>query len=195
MKILGVGLSRTATLSLHAALTTLGFKSRHFAAERLADVLKGTSPNPNFRRYDDVDAVLDLPAAYFYDELRAAYPDLKCILTIRNEDDWWKSISTYFNDRRPIEEGKPRPVVARIRNCVYGSAVATEFLYRKKYREHNERVLRTIPPENLLVMDITAGDGWEVLCPFVGRPIPAVPFPHRHQSQQSDRPGAVASAV
>jgi 3'(2'), 5'-bisphosphate nucleotidase len=29
----------------------------------------------------------------------------------------------------------------------------------------------------LLVLDITAGEGWEKLCPFLGKPIPDIPFP------------------
>ncbi len=33
-------------------------------------------------------------------------------------------------------------------------------------------------PDDLLVMNICDGDGWEVLCPFLDKPIPAVSFPH-----------------
>src|SRR4030095_10183754 len=106
MKILGVGLSRTGTSSLHSALQILGFKSLHFDEIRLNDVLDGSSLMPDFRRYDDFDAVLDLPTAYFYDELTAAYPDCKCILTVRNIEDWWKSVSRFFNDEFPVEESE-----------------------------------------------------------------------------------------
>jgi hypothetical protein len=35
-----------------------------------------------------VQAVTDMPAAYFAEELIAAYPDAKVILTVRNVDDW-----------------------------------------------------------------------------------------------------------
>jgi hypothetical protein len=30
---------------------------------------------------------------------------------------------------------------------------------------------------DLLIMDICGGDGWEKLCPFLGVPVPSVPFP------------------
>jgi hypothetical protein len=40
-------------------------------------------------------------------------------------------------------------------------------------------------PESLLVMDISAGDGWDVLCPFVGAPPPAVPFPHSNSFESA----------
>jgi hypothetical protein len=33
-------------------------------------------------------------------------------------------------------------------------------------------------------MDITAGDGWEKLCGFLGMPVPDAPFPHEHPGVQ-----------
>lgn len=61
MKILGVGLSRTGTYSLAVALRQLGFNTLHYDRERLNDILDGTNPKPDFLRYDDVDAVADVP--------------------------------------------------------------------------------------------------------------------------------------
>jgi hypothetical protein len=117
-------------------------------------------------------------------------------------------VARYFNDRFPVDRVVRGRVHARavrfldrsldrerqywtpeqsrfriqLRNYVYGSAQAQEYLYKKKYREHNERVLRTVPPERLLVMNVTAGDGWANLCPFLGLPIPAIPFPHENKT-------------
>src|SRR5262245_49667382 len=96
MRILGVGLSKTGTTSLHRALCRLGFKSLHFDDQRLNDVIVGTNDTPDFRRYDDLDAVLDIPAACFFEELMHAYPDCKCILTVRDENQWWRSIESHF---------------------------------------------------------------------------------------------------
>ncbi len=39
-----------------------------------------------------------------------------------------------------------------------------------------------IPGYGLLVMDITAGDGYETLCPFLNVDISAEPFPHEHKT-------------
>ena len=69
-------------------------------------------------------------------------------------------------------------------NCVYGSTIALEYLYKKRYLDHNEGVLREVPAERLLVMDLTAGDSWEKLCGFLGLPVPDAPFPHEHRSTQ-----------
>jgi len=196
LKVIGAGLSRTGTRSLCLALETLGFRGIHFDRTRLNDVLDGTNPNPDFRRYDDVDAITDLPSAYFYRDLFLAYPESKVILTVRDTEAWWKSIKVHFNVVAPVAEnvriihrissklgwtGKQEEFDAfrrRLRNYVYGSPVAQEFLYKKKYTQHNEQVIASIPADRLLIMDVSAGDGWQKLCPFLGAAVPDSPFPH-----------------
>jgi hypothetical protein len=185
MRILGVGLSKTGTTSLHRALGILGYKSVHFDCHRLNDVIDGTCRNPDFRRYDDVDAVLDIPTACFFEELMQAYPECSCILTKRDEDSWWKSIEAHVNRRSPVAKRSDSPFKWDLRHYTYGSAVAHEFLFRKKYREHNERVVSRVPTERLLIMDIASGDGWEKLCPFLGLTIPDIDFPHQNGRDES----------
>jgi hypothetical protein len=83
---------------------------------------------------------------------------------------------------RDQHEGRGRKLFRiQLRNLVYGSVVAQEYIYKKKYQQHNWRVVNIVPAERLLVMDISSGDGWSQLCPFLGVPIPAVPFPHEHK--------------
>ena len=36
-------------------------------------------------------------------------------------------------------------------------------------------------------MDITAGDGWEKLCPFIGHDIPDMPFPFVRRAEDRER--------
>ena len=205
MKLLGVGLSRTGTYSLALALRQLGFKTLHYDRVRLNDVLDGTNPSPDFRRYDDVDAVTDIPSAHFYRELLQAYPSCRAILTVRDIDSWWESISRHVNVHAPYRSPRAFGYDHRLRalgaapltdpgadnhfkmlllNCVYGSTIALEYLYKKKYLEHNERVQSEVSPARLLVMDLTAGDGWEKLCAFLGVPAPDMPFPHKHRGVQ-----------
>src|SRR5262249_37623790 len=185
MKILGAGLSKTGTTSLHRALGILGFKSLHFDDRRLNDIIDGSNRNPDFRRYDDLDAVLDIPAACFYQELLHAYPRCRCILTVRDEDQWWKSIESHFNSRSPVASWHDNPFKWSLRHYAFGAAVAREFLFRKKYRAHNAAVVRHVPAERLLVMDVAGGDGWASLCPFLDVAVPAVPFPHQNPRDEN----------
>jgi hypothetical protein len=137
---------------------------------------------PDFRVYDDVDAVSDLPTAWFYEELMEAYPGLKCIHTVRNEDAWWNSIERHFNVRYKSGGPGSDPLRSTLRRWVYGSEFAVEYLYRRRYREHNERVRQKVPQGQFLEMDVTAGHGWAELCPFLDVAIPAAAFPHENSS-------------
>lgn len=70
-----------------------------------------------------------------------------------------------------------------VRNCVYGSHIPIEYLYKKRFVEHNESVIREVPPHRLGVIDITKGDSWNELCNFLGEPVPQESFPHFHNSE------------
>ena len=207
MKIICAGLSKTGTSSLGGALEQLGFSCLHYDERRLNDILEGRSPNPDFRRYDDIDAVLDVPSAFFFRELLVAYPSAKVILTVRDLDEWWVSIREHFKRlpilwptwkdhlrermqgadtiREWVENSRFR---SNVRSLVYGSADAREFMYKKRYREHNAAVMHEVPPDRLLVMDIVAGDGWATLCPFLGLPRPDAAFPHQNRGKDQ-KPG------
>ena len=45
-----------------------------------------------------------------------------------------------------------------------------------EYEAHTAEVRAAVPPERLLVFNVT--DGWEPLCNFLGVPVPDTPFPN-----------------
>jgi hypothetical protein len=45
----------------------------------------------------------------------------------------------------------------------------------------NAEVQRTVPADRLLVFDVK--DGWELLCHFLGMPVPDTPFPHSNAGE------------
>ena len=213
MKYLGVGLSKTGTTSLHQAFKLLGLKSIHHDRERLNQVLGGEDTAPDFRVYDDVDVVSDLPSAFFFRELLSAYPDAKAILTVRDTDSWLRSWANHVqrinlrNSRiheriwkqmkmliglanRPKDVFK-RKLLLKNQLHVYGSKDFQEDINRRKYEEHIASVKREIPPDRLLVMDVIGGDGWDKLCSFVGLDPPDEPFPHSNVSRYKKRRQAV----
>lgn len=170
LKILGVGLSRTGTRSLAAALERLGYKTVHWAPERLRDTIDGLTQYPEVFKYDDVDAAVDIPAAYFWRELDRAYPGLKFILTVRERTSWLTSVAKHYGRAEPDHN---------LQALVYGSTRVIPWLYWQRYTAHVNALMKHFGPERLLVMNILAGQGWEVLCPFLDQPIPSEPFPHR----------------
>ena len=71
-KVFGVGLSKTGTTSLGNALEMLGYRNIH--NDRAFVPFLSSSPLSNthafnFSRYDNVDAVEDIPTAFYYNEM------------------------------------------------------------------------------------------------------------------------------
>jgi hypothetical protein len=64
--------------------------------------------------------------------------------------------------------------------CVYGSLEYNKDRFVHVYDTHvrNVRDYFRHRPEDLLVLDICGGDGWEKLGPFLGLSIPRAQFPH-----------------
>ncbi|KAJ7686693.1 hypothetical protein B0H17DRAFT_708548 [Mycena rosella] len=112
MQVLALGYSRTGTLSLKIALETLGYvRTNHgfavaFASPATMDMwieaIKAKFHGEGIpygraewdRLLGDCQAVSDVPHILFVEELIAAYPDAKVILTNRNVESWWKSYET-----------------------------------------------------------------------------------------------------
>lgn len=179
MEVLGSGLSRTGTTSLAAALNTIGYKTLHYAPEAIEDIVEGKSSDLKLsERYFGCDAVTDIPAAFFFEEFLEQYPNIKVVHTERPEDSWLRSMKSHYQRLLSICPSWPNCFEARLHQCVYGSEDVNEFVYLKKYREHNRRVLQIVPSDQLLVMDITKGDGWEKLCSFLDKPVPSLSFPY-----------------
>ena len=118
------------------------------------------------------DSATDLPTALFYDELRAAYPSARFVLTTRDVPSWWSSARVQMK-RNPKSD-----TLARNRFGAYGVSRAHVHMFAKRFVEHYKHVLRSVPCCQLLVMNILAGDGWERLCPFLNEPRVDAPFPN-----------------
>jgi hypothetical protein len=52
-----------------------------------------------------------------------------------------------------------------------------EFAYSRLTSDSNATALSLVPPEELCVVKLEDGLGWEQICPFLGHKIPAEPYP------------------
>jgi len=50
------------------------------------------------------------------------------------------------------------------------------------FHAHERRVKHTVPAERLLVFQ--ASDGWAPLCAFLGKPVPAEPYPRSNSREE-----------
>ena len=177
-RVFGVGLSRTGTTSLNAALVHLGYRARHFPSlSRLPGPIRIRR-----REYARYDAFTDLPPAFLFRELDARFPGAKFVLTVRDEDAWLASCARF-------ERFQPNASIARrilrLREAVYGCGHYDEERFRATYRRHLEDVRAHFAkrPANLLELDVCAGAGFEALCRFLDRPLPSLPFPHENRGE------------
>lgn len=178
-KIFGIGFHKTGTTSLAAALTLLGYRVTGPNGVRDPHIARNALPMalglvPQF------DAFQDNPWPILYRDLDQQFPGSKFILTVRDPEDWIKSLIGHFGSRS-----------TPMREWIYGagSPRGHEATYLARYENHNRDVRHHFAKRSgdLLVLDITRGDGWERLCPFLDRPTPRLAFPHRNARGNGSR--------
>jgi len=70
----------------------------------------------------------------------------------------------------------------------HGAPEGNEAVYLERYERHNREVLEYFRdrPDDFLMMDFAAGDGWDKLCPFLGEKKPRQPFPHANKATRRE---------
>jgi Sulfotransferase domain len=181
MKVFGIGLPRTGTTSLHHACRALGLKSVHFPSDKTTEneLRKG---NYRLSVLNTADVLGDIPVPAVFPQLDRAWPGAKFILTTRDIESWISSEAQASFNHDP-----PRPGTVRdfYRAILYGVTDYNEERFRWVFEDHHRRVYSYFSgprQRDLLVMDVTKGDGWEKLCDFLGCDVPEIPFPHRNRS-------------
>lgn len=166
-KVFCIGDFKTGTTSLFYALKILGFRtSRLFKRQYFIKNTEEAYAN-KMRKYS-YDAFVDFPMGYYelYKILDKVFPGSKFILTVRDEESFRKSYFNYFKNSQIYKFATPEMIEKRI--------------IEKK--ERNKEVLRYFKnrKDQFLVLNIIDGDGWEKLCPFLDKPMPDRPFPHKN---------------
>ncbi|MEX2605902.1 MAG: sulfotransferase family protein [Kiritimatiellia bacterium] len=176
-KIIGVGFQKTGTSTLRDALRILGYRVKDCTPRPLISILKGDFQNV-VTMLDGYDAVEDTPWYMIYKELDGLIPHSKFILTLRDPESWFRSVSRHIGDlRSPHHE------------WIYGKGKGLPKYHKRNairvYSTHNQEVLDYFKdrPDDLLVLDFTKGDRWEPLCGFLDHSVPDAPFPHANETR------------
>jgi 3'-phosphoadenosine 5'-phosphosulfate (PAPS) 3'-phosphatase len=174
MKIFGIGLSKTGTTSLASALEILGFRTKDYPG--LTSYAPGDLASIDPAVLEHNEALTDTPIPSFYRELDQRYPGARFILTVRDMDGWLLSCKKQFTAKLAEKQNGAHN---RLFMDLYGTAVFDEALFREGYQRFVDGVLNHFKgrPQDLLVLDVAAGQGWNELCAFLGKPVPATPFP------------------
>jgi hypothetical protein len=186
LKVIGAGLGRTATFSLKFALEHLGFgpcyhMSEVFAAARRnvplwLDVIDGRSDWDAV--FEGFHSTTDYPACTYWRELAEHYPQAKIVLTVRDADSWFDSVSeTIFSDAMQGSlVGSPTgDMMQGVIFDAFGDRVRDRAFMTEWFERRNRDVIDALPVERLLVF--SPKEGWEPLCAFLGVPVPDGPFP------------------
>ncbi|HSL43972.1 MAG TPA: sulfotransferase [Anaerolineales bacterium] len=199
LKVIGAGFGRTGTLSLKTALEELGFGKCYHMVEALrrpshwqkwTEIMQGGKADWEalFKGYQ---AAVDWPAAAYYRDLMALYPEAKVILTVRDPNSWHRSMmTTIYQARRQFVLRLMQMIPALHRFFIGMEKVVWEGIFHSKvedkahaeavFERHNEEVKRVVPAERLLIFE--AKQGWEPLCSFLNVPVPVdKPYPHKHK--------------
>jgi hypothetical protein len=184
-KIFGIGLSRTGTKSLAAALSVIGYKAAHYDVSVKAVKVSEDGLTPDYGLINTWDALTDIPITSIYRKLDEYYPGAKFILTVREKHVWLDSCERHYSvDRSHYiqKHGIDPNLVLRLRQSVYGQEVFSRERFSSVYDLHLAGVLDHFRDResDLLVLDICAKAGWPELCGFLGKPVPTVPFPREN---------------
>jgi len=186
LKVIGAGLGRTATFSLKFALEHLGLGPSYHMSEVMAagrrniplwlDVIAG---KPDWDAvFDGFQSTTDYPSCTYWRQLADHYPEAKVVLSLRDADSWFESVSDTIFSKRMLAGLAGTPMEAMLQGVIFDAFdndIQDRAYMTDWFRRRNQQVIDTLPPERLLVF--SPRDGWEPLCAFLGVPVPDVPFP------------------
>jgi hypothetical protein len=199
LQVIGVGLHRTGSMSMKAALERLGFGPCYHGMEALRRSRDGEHWLAALEAggeydwsliFDGYRATMDWPTIYFWEQLAAAYPEAKILLTDRDPERWWASHVEMFRrgfefqeqltdeEREWAEESgfaQMQQALGTVAPAVFDGRLFDKEHCLRVFEQHYERVRRTVPAERLLVCRVE--EGWPPLCRFLGVDVPQEPFP------------------
>ena len=190
MKIFEIGVAKTGTTSLGRAYEILGFNHKAEDPDLYLKFTNNYDYEVLFEVIDKYDAFQDGPwhnEDVDYRVLDKKYPNSKFFILERDDESWIRSNERFYSPKYHKDW----------RNWEYSFLIDERWVHDReniinkkldykhsKYHEINTYFKNR--PNDLLVMNICEGDGWEVLCPFLGRNIPDVPFPKLNVYGEND---------
>jgi hypothetical protein len=121
----------------------------------------------------------------FSEELIAAYPEAKVLLTTRSVDSWYASmVATVCNPiykslyhRLPAWFDAQEKALCDMSDKCEEYTWKSDFIKHGKgyFEEHNSLVRSLVSKDNLLEMEMR--EGWDPLCRFLEVDVPKTPFP------------------
>lgn len=188
-KIFCIAMNKTGTSSLHSAFLKLGLKSLHHGyseyktlqehldgAQLIAQkIIDNEKSGKNLLEHiDEYDAYSDIgPIINKFEVLDLQYPNSKFIYTNRNSIKWVDSRKRHVlrnieNKHKSLYDS----TFTKIDEEQWIERKFTHLIRVKKYFKNRSN--------DLLIIDITKGEGFDKLCPFLGLEVIEDIFPHKN---------------
>jgi hypothetical protein len=220
LTLIGAGLPRTATTTQLFALEQLGLGPCYHMRDLLANLEQGlplwegaAEGAPDWERtFGDAQSAVDWPSARYYRELMDHYPQAKVLLSVRDSEDWVRSMRQtvwgvfhgetvlhHLCEARAVLDPLWRRFMSLMRHMTWNAE--TGALSGETFSDAglaglmdrwNESVKRAVPADRLLVWN--PSEGWGPLCEFLGTDVPAEELP-RLNDAQSFREGIIGGAL
>ena len=181
-KVFCIGLSKTGTSSVCAALERLGLAAIHWT-NPLTGELIAEQDVPLF------DAFADIPVTQVFETYWEHFPNAKFIHTVRPLEAWQASFAAHYRSAHGTGDfALLKALMAEPEAFHHGARFRTihQDLYfrfdslvaaRAAHAARVGRFFHGRRADCLLELNLFANQGWPQLCAFLGRPEPAVPFP------------------
>ena len=144
-------------------------------------------------------ATVDCPGYMFYDKFLKWNPEAKVVLSVRDSPEQYeKSVQSTFFWANNEKSWLKRTFWKIMEVFTYPEHLYWIDEYAKKlhgvdptqpesdlalmYTEWVNKVIETVPPEQLLVYNVKTG--WKPLCDFLGVDVPDRPFPRKNNSEE-----------
>ncbi len=190
-KIFCIGLNKTGTRSLQAALNMLGFKAAHYKSPigRIGEIFKANVENNQklLTGLEEFAAFLDWidmegTNNHFFKIMDEQYPGSKFIFTDRKIEEWVES---------RLKHAKKTSRLAAFQKA-YPESIwynLDTHAWEAEFKRHKQEVLDYFKDrkKDLLIYNVFEGDEWGKLCSFLQVPTPNRSFPVRGKSSYTKK--------
>ena len=194
LSIVGAGFGRTGTYSLKVALEQIGFAPCYHMEEvkqnpahpAIWHAAVSNEPVDWHALLDSYRAAVDWPASFFWRELLEVYPSAKVLLSVRDLDKWYTSISNTIFELLKAEGTRDNPQRSMTHELIFDRVFPGDINNKdyvlEVFRSHIDAVRHSVPGPRLLIYDVE--EGWAPLCKFLRVDVPKQEFPHRNKTRE-----------
>src|SRR5271168_1050671 len=156
LKVIGAGLGRTATFSLKFALEHLGLGPCYHMSEVFAGARRNiplwldvVRSRPEWGSiFDGYQSTTDYPACSYWRELADYYPNAKVVLTVRDADSWFDSVTEPIFSEQMQGSLAGSPAGEMMRGAIFdafGGRVKDREFMTDWFKRRNQAVIDALP--------------------------------------------------